>query len=163
MGLDQWDGILGPHGLGKVNDAGKYLLSFLSLNSATICNTWFQKRDIYKQTWQHPGTKQWHCIDFTITRQTDQKRCLNATVRQGAECGSDHQLLQIEFKMSKRRLTVVIDQEYSTSTGLQSLDCVQVEQMMNFKIQSKVISKMKFVLNSAKTGQTLRLWKETGH
>ena len=32
---DEWSGVRGPHGFGSVNDAGKELLSFLSLHQAT--------------------------------------------------------------------------------------------------------------------------------
>ena len=38
----------GPHGYGELNEAGRELLSFLSINEATVCNTWFSKSDIYK-------------------------------------------------------------------------------------------------------------------
>ena len=98
---DQWQGSRGPHGLGEANDAGKELLSFLSLNEATICNTWFQKAAIYKGTWQHPKSKKWHCIDYAIVRATDRRRCLDASVKRGAECNTDHQLLRIKLHMSK--------------------------------------------------------------
>ena len=54
---DPWDKVRGPHGYGKTNDAGRDLLNFLSINEATVCNTWFRKKDIYKQTWQHPKSK----------------------------------------------------------------------------------------------------------
>lgn len=37
--------VRGPHGFGALNDAGKEFLSFLSVNEATLCNTWFKKRD----------------------------------------------------------------------------------------------------------------------
>ena len=47
----------GPHGPGAVNDAGKELLSFLAVNKATVCNTWFEKNiHIYKQTGSTPDT-----------------------------------------------------------------------------------------------------------
>ena len=36
---DQWSGVLGLDGYGASNDAGKELLSFLSCQQATICNT----------------------------------------------------------------------------------------------------------------------------
>ena len=91
----------GPHGFGKMNDAGKELLSFLSLNEATACNTWFQKNDIYKCTWQHPKSKSWHCIDYAIVRARDRRRCLDASVKRGAECNTDHQLLRIKLHMSQ--------------------------------------------------------------
>ena len=40
---DEWHDVRGPCGFGEVNDAGKELLSFLSMNQSTICNTWFVK------------------------------------------------------------------------------------------------------------------------
>ena len=57
---DQWSNVRGPHGYGEVNDAGKELLSFLAMNEAVICNTWFMKKNIHKTTWQHPKSKQCH-------------------------------------------------------------------------------------------------------
>ena len=52
---DQWDGVRGPYGFGELNDAGRELLSFLSSHhQGMVCNIWFQKKDIHKQTWQHP-------------------------------------------------------------------------------------------------------------
>lgn len=93
---DMWEHTQGPHGFAEANDAGKELLTFLSLNEATICNTWFTKRDIHKQMWQHPKSKKWHCIDFAIVRQRDRRRCLDTSVKRGAECHTDHQLLRIK-------------------------------------------------------------------
>ena len=46
MEEDHWEKSRGPHGFGEMNDAGKELLSFLSLNETTVCNTWFQKMPI---------------------------------------------------------------------------------------------------------------------
>ena len=68
---DEWSGVRGLHRFGSVNDAGKELLSFLSLHQTTVCNTWYQKDDIYRQTWQHPKSKQWSCTDFAVMRQRD--------------------------------------------------------------------------------------------
>ena len=100
---DQWERMIGPHGFGELNDAGKELLHFLSLNNATIklCNTWFQKKNIYKGTWQHPKSKKWHCIDYAIDGVKDRQRCLDAGVKRGAECNTDHQLLRMKLRMFK--------------------------------------------------------------
>ena len=54
---DQWGHVRGPHGLAEVNQTGTELLTFLSLNEATVCNTWFPKKGIHKQTWQHLMSK----------------------------------------------------------------------------------------------------------
>ena len=96
---DLWDNVRGLHRYGLVNDAGKELI--LSLHQATICNTWFKKKDIYKQTWQHPKCKQWSCIDYVVMRQKDRRMCLDVTVKRGAECITDHQLLCTKLRLNK--------------------------------------------------------------
>ena len=84
-GDDHWDKCRGPNGFGELNDAGRDLLHFLSLNEATVCNTWFKKKDIYKCTWQHPKSKKWHCIDHAIVRAKDRRKCLDASVKRGVQ------------------------------------------------------------------------------
>ena len=83
-----WRQVRGPHGFGQCNDSGKELLAFLARNESIICNTWFMKKDMHKQTWQHQKFKQWHCIDYVIMRRRDRKRCTDATVKHGAECNT---------------------------------------------------------------------------
>ena len=100
---DPWGHVQGPHGYGECNDSGRELLAFLSTNEAVICNTWFEKKNIHKQTWQHPKSKQWHCIDFAMMRRRDRRRCLNASVLRGAECNTDHQLLSVCVKVFESR------------------------------------------------------------
>ena len=73
--------VRGPHELAKTNEAGKELLSYLGLNEATVCNIWFEKKDIHKSTWQHPKYKKYHRIDFAIIRQRDCARCIDAAVK----------------------------------------------------------------------------------
>ena len=96
---DLWRGL---DGYGECNDAGKELLAFLAAQEATVCNTWFRKKSIHKQTWQHPKSKQWHCIDLAIMRQKDRRWCLDAAVKRGAECHTDHQLLCVKVKMARK-------------------------------------------------------------
>ena len=83
---DPWWYERGPHGHGVMNEAGNELLSFLSVNGATVCNTWFAKKDINKCTWQHPKSKRWHCIDYAIVRKSERWRCMDAMVMRGALC-----------------------------------------------------------------------------
>ena len=73
---DLWDGVRGPNGYGETNDAGTELLTFVAAHKATVGNTWYQKKSIHKQTWQHPKTKQWHSIDLAIMHQKDRSDAL---------------------------------------------------------------------------------------
>ena len=43
--------------LGVLNDAGRELHSFCSVNGATVFNMWFQKKEIHKQTWHKTPSK----------------------------------------------------------------------------------------------------------
>ncbi len=100
---DEWRAVRGRHGLGRMNEAGEELLSFLSLFGARICNSWFCKKDIHKATWQHPRSQQWHCIDYAITRQRDARMCTDCRVYRSAECGTDHRLLCMSLSLGHRR------------------------------------------------------------
>lgn len=122
---DMWDGVRGPYGYGVVNDAGKELLSFLAVHQATVCNTWYMKRDIHKQTWQHPKSKQWSCIDFAITRQKDRKMCTDVSVRRGAECNTDHQLLCITLKLKREGCRTSVPKVDSRRYDVSSLACAE--------------------------------------
>ena len=97
-----WQGVLGKHGLGSANEAGLSLLSFCSTNSLAIMNTFYEKKSIHKQTWQHPGTKNWHCIDYVIMRQSQRRRCVDTQVMRGAECWSDHRMVRARILVTSR-------------------------------------------------------------
>ena len=99
---DQWWGVRGPHRHGSLNEAGKELLSFLSINDATVCNTWFEKKAIHKQTWQHPKSKQWHCIDYAIMKRAHHRKCLDVAVVCGAECNTDHMMVRVRLQLGKK-------------------------------------------------------------
>ena len=94
---DEWWNVRGPHGIGETNEAGKELLTFLSMNEATVCNTWYEKKRIYKATWQHPKTKWWHCIDYAIVKQGYRRWCKDVAVVRGAECNTDHHMLRMKL------------------------------------------------------------------
>ena len=61
---ETWNGVRRIHGVGRMNGGGANQLTCV-LYKLTIVNTCFTEKNI----WQHPGNKQWYCIDYTITRQ----------------------------------------------------------------------------------------------
>ena len=56
-------------------------------------NMHFKKKNILKFTWQHPGSKQWHCIDYVIMCQKQRRLCCDVGVVCCADCWTDHKLL----------------------------------------------------------------------
>ena len=78
-------------------------LEFCMLNNLRIMNTIFNKRSNLKHTWQHPGTKRWHCIDYVLFKQSQSRKCTNVEVKRNAECWTDHRLLEADIRIRVTR------------------------------------------------------------
>ena len=102
---DDWQRVRGPHGFGECNESGAELLSFLHMNNATVCNTWFQNKAFHKQSWQHPRTKRSHAIDFIIMHQKDRLLCRDCRVVLNADCGSDHRMVCLTVQLQRMWLS----------------------------------------------------------
>lgn len=96
---DQWRGVIGKHGVGKMNSNGLLLLSKCTEHELFITNTAFRQANKYKNTWMHPRSKQWHLIDFVITRQRDSKDVLITKAMRGADCWTDHRLVRAKLNI----------------------------------------------------------------
>ena len=96
-GTYAWDGVRGQHGVGQVNENGEALLSWCAQNGLAVMNTMFQKKRIHQYTWQHPGSKQWHCIDYV---QSQRSQCCDVRVLRSADCWTDHKLLRGQLKIT---------------------------------------------------------------
>ena len=83
---NNWEGVLGPHGTGKLNSNGLMLLTFCAENDLTITNTLIRRVDKYKTTWMHPRSKQWHLIDYAICCRRDIRDVSITRAMRGAEC-----------------------------------------------------------------------------
>ena len=94
-----WDGVCGRHGVGRRNESGEALLSWCALNGLVVMNTMFEKKKIHKYTWQHPRSKQQHCIDYVIMRQRQRGLSCDVTALRAADCWTDHKLLRAEGRL----------------------------------------------------------------
>lgn len=77
-------GVCGLHGVGQMNENGEALLFWCAQNGLGVMNTMFQKKKIHQYTWQHPGSKQWHCIDNVLMRQGQRNQCCDVRVLRSA-------------------------------------------------------------------------------
>ena len=127
QGGEQWSRVIGGHGLGRANEAGFDLLSFCEINNLAIMNTFFHKKDIHKQSWQHPGTKLWHCIDFVVMRQCQRERCFDVQVMRGATCWSDHRMVRAKVSVRMDRKLVGRKKERSKKLNIGPLRNEEVQ------------------------------------
>lgn len=80
VGMDHqtWEGVLGHHGVGRMNSNGLHLLSICQEFDLTITNILFQQPNNHMTSWMHPRSKDWHLIDFVVTKERD-SRDINST------------------------------------------------------------------------------------
>ena len=96
-----WENTIGRHGVGNENSNGTRLLSLCAQNELSITNTIFQQENRHKTTWMHPGSKQWHMIDYVITRHRDINEVFQTRAMCGSTTWSDHRLVRskLAFKV----------------------------------------------------------------
>ena len=101
-----WDGVMGYHGVGRMNSNGLRLLSLCKEFNLCISNTFFQQSLQRKTSWMHPRSKDWHIIDYVICRRRDLKD-ISITRSFHSTCFlSDHALLRskVSFCLARKRL-----------------------------------------------------------
>jgi len=102
-----WPNVLGQHGVGQVNGNGLKLLSFCASNDLSVSNTFFMHKSAHKYTWQHPGGRHKHMIDYVLVNRRFLSSVLDTRVFRGAcSVDSDHYLVvsSIRVKLSRSRL-----------------------------------------------------------
>ena len=98
---ETWSG-LGRHGVGGHNSNGLLLLQLCEELGLCITNTMFQQKNKYKTTWMHPGSKQWHLLDYILVRRRDIREVCKVRVLRGAECWTDHRLVRAKLRLAVR-------------------------------------------------------------
>ena len=104
VGSQETHGVTGKFSLGIWNEAGQRLIEFHQENALVITNTIFQqhKRRLYTRTstdGQHRNQ-----IDYILCSQGWRSSIQSAKTRPGADCGSDHELLIVKFRLKLKKV-----------------------------------------------------------
>ena len=83
---------------------GQRLTEFCQEAALVIANTLFQqhKRQLY--TWIPPDGQHQNQIDYILCSQRWRSYIQSAKTRQGADCGSDHELLIAKFRLKLKKV-----------------------------------------------------------
>ena len=90
---DGFEGVMGRHGLGTMNDNGLRLASFCAANELVVGGTLFEQLDIHKYTWTSPNGLFRSQIDHICINRIYSTSLNNVRVSRGADIGSDHELV----------------------------------------------------------------------
>ena len=104
VGSQETPGVTGKFGLGIRIEAGQRLIESCQENALVIANTLFQqhKRRIY--TWTSPDGQHQNQIDYILCSQRWRSSIQSAKTRPGVDCGSDHELLIIKFRLKLEKV-----------------------------------------------------------
>ena len=97
-------GETGKFGLGAQNEAGQKLIEFCQENTLVIANTLFQQRKRRLYTWTSPDGQYQNQIDYILCSQRWKSTIWSAKTRQGADCGSDHELFIAKFRFKLKKV-----------------------------------------------------------
>ena len=103
VGSQETPGVTGKFGLGIWNEAEQRLIEFCRENALVIANTLFlqHKRRLY--TWTSPDGQHRNQTDYTLCSQRWRSSIQSTKTRQGADCGSDHELLIAKFRLKLKK------------------------------------------------------------
>ena len=96
--------VTGKFGFGVQNEAGQRLIEFCQENALVTTNTLFQQHKKRLDTWTSPDGQHRNQIDYILCSQRWRSSIQSAKTRQGADCGSDHELLIAKFRLKLKKV-----------------------------------------------------------
>ena len=104
VGSQETPRVTGKFGLGIQNEAGQRLIEFCQENALVIANTLFQQHERRLCTWTSPDGQYRNQIDYILCSQRWRNSIQSVKTRTGANCGSDHELLIINFRFKLKKV-----------------------------------------------------------
>ena len=104
VGSQKTPGVTGRFGLGVQNKAGQRLIEFCQENTLVIANTLFQQHKVRLYTWTSPDGQYQNQIDYILCTQRWRSSIQAAKTRQGADRGSNYELLIAKFRLKLKKV-----------------------------------------------------------
>ena len=104
VGSQEIPGVKGKFGLVVQNKAGQRLTEICQENTLVIANTLFQQHRRRFYTWTSSDGQYQNQIDYILCSQRWRSSTQSAKIRQGADCGSDHELLIAKFRLKLKKV-----------------------------------------------------------
>ena len=104
LGSRETPGVTGKFGFGVQDEAGQRLIEFCQENALATTNTLFQQHKRRLYTWTSPDGQHQNQIDYIPCSQRWRSSIQSAKTRLGADCGSDHELLIVKFRLKLKKV-----------------------------------------------------------
>ena len=146
-----WEKIVGKHGVGRENSNGTRLLSLCAQHGLIITNTMFQQADTHKMSWMHPGTKEWHMIDYVITRKRDATDVHHTRAMCGSRVWSDHRLIRSKLALRPKTLRHLRRLKPVRKPDIAKLKSTEIRTNLASKLQEAYTASRNLELNAVST------------
>uniref|UniRef100_A0A8D9E0P6 Craniofacial development protein 2 n=1 Tax=Cacopsylla melanoneura TaxID=428564 RepID=A0A8D9E0P6_9HEMI len=128
-----WKDVVGTNSLHSItNDNGLRLIHFASSRNMNIVSTQFPRKNIHKITWVSPAGNVQNQIDHILIDNRQKSSIMNVRTRRGAECGSDHYLVQITLRQ-RIKCEGKKEQRMAPLLDLEKLKSIEIRNEFNLK------------------------------
>ena len=86
------------------NETGQRLIEFCQENVLVIANTLFQQHKKRLYTWTSSDGQHRNKIDYILCSQRWRSSIQSTKTRPGADCGSDHELCIVKFRLKLKKV-----------------------------------------------------------
>ncbi|GFN81032.1 craniofacial development protein 2-like protein [Plakobranchus ocellatus] len=153
VGDERVKDVVGPSGIGTVNERGSRLIECYQVKDFTITNkpTWYQNQPRRQWTWKRPGDRRRNKIDYILI----QKRFRNAVKTSKslpvADCDSDHIPVMCKFQIILKKL------RKANANSKFQMDLLKSDEKLKDKIAVAVHNKYETLKNISEVEE---LWSE---
>ena len=104
VGSQETPGVTGKFSCGVQNEAGQRLIEFSQEKALGIANTLFHQHKRRLYIWTSPDGQHRNQIDYILCSQRWRSSIQSAKIRPGADHGSDHQILIVDFRLKLKKV-----------------------------------------------------------
>ncbi|GFN93501.1 craniofacial development protein 2-like [Plakobranchus ocellatus] len=90
VGDERGEDVVGPSGIGTVNERGSRLIEWCQVNDFTITNNWYQNHPRQQWTWKSPRDTSRNKIDYSLIQKRFRSAVKPSKLLPGTDCESDH-------------------------------------------------------------------------
>ncbi|CAF0883692.1 unnamed protein product [Rotaria sordida] len=119
---------VGPYTVDTTNENGGKLIDLCTINNIIVTNTFFKHKLVHQTSWMHPGSKQWHMLDYTLVNKKFRSSIEDCRMYRKAAgaIGTDHHLMRIKIKLHfKSRRKLVQKKGVYVSTNMKNVNALK--------------------------------------
>ncbi|GFO24830.1 craniofacial development protein 2-like protein [Plakobranchus ocellatus] len=104
VGDERADDVVGPSGIGTVNERRSRLIEWCQVNDFTITNTWFQNHSRRQWTWKSPGDRSRNKTDYIFIQKRFRNTIKTWKSLPGSDCDLDHIPVMCKFQIKLKKI-----------------------------------------------------------